>query len=312
VTASIATPRHLGPRQTIVALLALLALASGASGDPGRTEIATWNPFDATGAVKPSLRIKSLGRGGCGEGPGSEAIGDVGYRCGAGNLLADPCWRDGPRPTELAVCPYSPWARKAVTIRVPHLMLRAGVTFAAPRDVEHDPPWALEVGNGQRCVIAQGAHGAVTTRNGDRLVVDYYCRRGGLVLLRNLRRGRVWRVGTARWTGRRYRLLGDVVVRRAIFASLPPPMQRQNDLARAAARASGLLPNGVLRVRMSFPSLAWARVEALAPEGSKSITVAAVVHRVGRRWSVVHVRRPVCRSDQLPPSARRQLFGCAS
>ena len=296
----------------LVALLALLALASDASGGPGRTEIATWNPFDATGALKPSLRIKSLGRGGCGEGPGSEAIGDVGYRCGAGNLLADPCWRDGPHPTDLVVCPYSPWDRKADTIRVPHLMLDAGLTFAAPLDVEHDPPWTLEVGAGNRCVIAQGAHDSVMTRNGRRLVVDDFCERGGLVLLRNLRRGRVWRIGTARWTGRRYHLLGDVVVRRATFPSLSPPMQGQNDLARAAAKASGLLRNGVLRVRMSFPGLAWARVEALAPEDTNPITVSAVVHRVGHTWSVVHVRPPVCRSDQVPPSARRPLFGCAT
>jgi len=296
----------------LVALVAILTLAGGSSGGaiPRRTAIATWNPFDATGAVKASLQIKSLGRGGCGAGAGSETIGNFGYRCGAGNLLADPCWRDGPRPTDLVVCTYSPWSRRASTIRVPHLMFDAGVTFAAPLDVEHDPPWALEVGDGNRCVIEQGAHSTVTTRNGGRLVVDYYCGRGGLVLLRNLRRGRIWRIGTARWTGRRYRLLGDVVVRRAIFPSLPPKMQRQNDLARAAAKASARHLAGLLRVRMSFPALDWANVEALAPEGSKAITTWSVVHRVGRRWSIVHVRRPVCRGDQLPRSVRRQLFGC--
>jgi len=294
----------------LVVLSALLALAGVATGGgtARRTAIATWNPFDAAGAVKPSLKIKPLGLGSCS--PISEVIGEFGYRCGADNLVADPCWRDGPHQTDLVVCPYSPWDARAATIRVPHFMLASGVTFAARVDLRSDPPWGLELENGNRCLLAQGAHDSIATRNGHRLVVDYFCDRDSVVLMRNLRRGRVWRIGAARWTGRRYRLLGDVVIRRAIFPSLPPPMQRQNDLARAAAAASGLPLSQLLRVRISFPALDWANVEALAPETSKAISVWVVVHRAGRSWSIVHVRRPVCRSPQLPASARRQLFGC--
>lgn len=298
-------------RSLLPALLAFAAVAAGGAAQQ-RTAIASWSPFAPAGAVKPSLEIEPLGRGGCGSGPGSEAIGDYGYRCGAKNWLDDPCWRDGPQPTDLVICPYGPWDRKAATIRVPHLMLAAGVTFAAPVDAGRDPPWALELANGSRCLLAQGAHDSIALKNGRRLVVDYFCGRSNVVLLRNLRRGRVWRIGTARWTGRRYRLLGDAVVRRAVFPSLPPPMRRQNDLARAAGAASGLRLSQVLRVRMAFPALDWANVEALAPETSKAITVWRVVHRTGRRWSVVHVRRPVCRDRRVPPGARRQLFGCAS
>ena len=273
--------------------------------------MATWNPFDRTGAVKPSLTLKPLGVGGCGSAPGSEAIGDFGYRCGAGNLLADPCWRDGSQPTDFVVCPSSPWARSADTIRVPRLMLAAGVTFAARSNPDRDPPWALELRDDNRCLIAQGAHDAVRLGGGRELVVDYYCDRRGIVLLRNLRHGGVWRIGSASWTGHRYRRLGDVTVARAIFPSLPPAMRRQDDLARAAAAASGLPLAHVVRVRISFPALDWANVEALAPETSKAITVWSVVHRSRRTWRVVQVRRPVCRSPQLPASARRQLFGCA-
>jgi hypothetical protein len=286
---------------------ALVAVAA-ASGD--RTRVATWSPFAANGTLKRSLRIEPLGRGGCGSGPGSETIGEYGYRCFAKNVVGDPCWRDGPRPTDLVVCPDSPWAGKAATIRMPHLMLEAGVTFAAPVDAGRDPPWALELASGNRCIVAQGAHDSIVLKDGRRLVVDYFCERSHIVLLRNLRRGRVWRIGTARWNGRRYRLLGAAVVRRAVFASLPPPMRRQNDLGREAAAASGLRLSQVLRVRMAFPALDWANVEALAPETSKAITVRRVVHRTGRRWSVVLVRRPVCRDGRVPPSARRQLFDC--
>jgi hypothetical protein len=298
-------------KRQLVALSTVFALVvvASASATARTTSVVTWNPFDAAGAVKQSLKIKPLGSGGCGNAAGSERIGDFGYRCGAGNLLADPCWGDGPGPTNLVICPYSPWARKAATIRVPHFMLAAGVTFAAPLDPRRDPPWGLELADGSRCPLTQGAHDSVATKHG-RLAVDYYCDPRGIVLLRNLKRGRVWRIGSARWTGRRYQLLGEVDVRRAIFPSLPPAMQRQNDLAREAAAASGLPLAQVLRVRISFPALDWANVEALAPEKSKAITVSAVVHRVRGEWSIVHIRRPVCRSRQLPSTARRQLFGC--
>ena len=105
-------------------------------------------------------------------------------------------------------------------------------------------------------------------------------------------------------------MLGDVAVSRAIFPSLPPPMQRQNDLARQAAQASRLPLSQLLRVRLSFPALAWAHVTALGPVTSNAITVSAVVHREGRAWSLVHISKPVCKSAQLPPGSHRQLFGC--
>jgi hypothetical protein len=243
-------------------------------------------------------------------GPSSEVIGDLGYRCTAGNVLADPCWRDGPQQTDLVLCPYSPWDRRAATIHVPHLMLAAGVTFAEPIDPKTFPPWGIETENGTRCLLLQGAHDSVVVKSGRRLVVDYACDRGSVFLLRNLQRGGLWRIGSARWTGHRYRLLGDVTIRRAIFPSLPTPMRRQNRLARAAAAESGLPLSQVLRVRITFPALDWAYVEAASPATSKANSVWSLVHRAARSWRAVHVRRPFCRSTRVPLNARRQLFGC--
>lgn len=286
-----------------VLLVAVLVLVAAARADTTerKTVVATWNPV---GTVKRTLTLKPLGRGGCG--PGSEAIGDFGYRCGAKHWVVDPCWRDGPAPTELVVCPTSPWLRRAATIRVPKLMFVAGVTFAAPVDFRRDPPWAVELADGNHCLLAQGAHDSIKTKHGE-LVVDYYCE-GNLYLLRNLKRGSVWRIGAATQTGGQYRLRGSVAIRRAIFPSLPPAMQRQNDLARTAARASGL--RDLLMVRMSFPAHEWAWIQALAPESSKAITVWKVVHRRGNSWTVVRIRRPVCQDSQVPQRVRRQLFGC--
>jgi hypothetical protein len=247
----------------------------------------------------------SLGRGRCG--PGSEAIGDLGYRCGAGNLLADPCWRDGAAPSDNAVCATSPWASRAYTIRVPRLLFSAGVTFSASIDPRHDPPWALVLDDGNRCLLFQGAHDSLSTRRG-RIVIDYYCLRGHVNLLGNLRRGPRWRIGAARWTGHRYQLLGTVTVRRAIFASLPPAMKRENDLARDAAAATGLLPH-VLLVRLAFPKLGWAYAQALAPDNSAAVTIWRLARRQGHTWQRVRLKRAPCHSE-LPRSVRRQLFGC--
>jgi len=296
-----------------VLLVTVLVLAAAASADTSerKTVIATWNPV---GTAKGTLRLEPLGRGRCG--PGSEVIGNFGYRCGAGRWLADPCWRDGPAPTDLVVCPTSPWSSRAATIRVRNLMFAAGVTFAAPIDFRRDAPWAVELADGSRCRLLQGAHDSIKTKHG-RITVDYYCDGNRLFLLRNLTRGQVWRIGAATWSASRFRLRGSgyqlrgtVAIRRAIFPSLPPAMQSQNDLARAATRASGL--RDLLMVRMGFPAHEWAYVQALAPENSKAITVWRLVHRRGTSWNVVRVRRPACQDSQVPKRVRRQLFGCRS
>jgi hypothetical protein len=284
----------MGPRLPLLAAslsAAVLILFVGLSGAAApRTEVVGWSPFGQSGTIKTTLRIEPLGRGGCIPGPSSEAIGNLGYRCTAGNVLADPCWRNGAKPTDTVICGSTPWDARVGTIRVPTLMLSSGVTFAAPVD----------------CILQQGAHDAVTLPggNGRRLVVDYSCLRSGTVLLRDLSRGQPWRITSAKWTGHEYRLLGKVVVRRAIFGSLPPPMLKQNALARSAARAAPFSLGNVARVRLAFPALNWAYVESFAGFN-------VVVHRIDGGWRVVDIRRPACDHKQLSRIILRQLFGCA-
>jgi hypothetical protein len=287
-----------------VALVAFLFLVSGATAGAGarRTTITSWNPV---GVARSSLTFASLGSGTCG--PGSDVLGDLGYRCGARNLIADPCWRDGAAVTDNVVCATSPWASHAYTIRVPRLLFSAGVTFSARVDPQHDWPWALVLDDGNRCLLYQGAHDSVITRRG-RIAVEYHCLRGDVFLLRTLRRGPVWHIPAVRWTGTHYRLLGTASIRRAIFASLPPAMKRQNDLAREAAAATGFLKD-VLLVRLALPTPAWAYVRALAPDNSRAITTWRLVRRQAHRWQVVRLKRSPCRS-RVPPAVRRQLFGC--
>jgi hypothetical protein len=93
--------------------------------------------------------------------------------------VADPCWR--------------------------RLLRRPGVDFGPLVD----ETWDLELADGDRCRLLTGAHDLAP--NG--LPVDYSCE-SGLTLVRNLRRGRVWKIGAYRYDRSGYHAVGDVTIRR--------------------------------------------------------------------------------------------------
>ena len=192
-------------------------------------------------------------------------------------------------------------------LRSPRLLLYPGVTYLN----DAYAPWGVELTTGERCRLVQGAHDAVH-RRGHTYVVDYGCDKPNLVLLRNLRRGRVWRIGAARYLGlnRGYKLLGFVPIRRAYFGGLPPAMERQRELAaRAVAVARHVVHRSSPRahldlvwVRMTLPDGLWAYVIfASYPRGWF-----ALLHRVGGTWTDASAFKPYCK--KLPPDVRRQLF----
>jgi len=197
-------------RYSLVVLAVLVTLVVAGSSPAGSlaTEIVRWSPFDAAGDIKSGLEVQQLGQGEClGR---SLTIGARGYRCKAGRWVLDPCWRsdDG------VVCAGFPWDTVVSTIRVPGF----------PRNAhgEQPQPWAIELADGHRCRVLQSSHANVTLR-GRPLAVDYDCD-DGLVLLRNLSGGRVWRVAAARWADGRYAVEPDVVVRRAFFGARGGPV----------------------------------------------------------------------------------------
>lgn len=114
--------------------------------------------------------------------PGSEAIGQA-YRCFAGNAVYDPCWAEkAAAPTVL--CVTNPWLHTAARLRV------SSPLEPIPAEGGGGPgePWGIQLAGGQRCSLAQGAHGTF-----EGTVVDYYCT-PGLSLLRGLNRA------SATWT----------------------------------------------------------------------------------------------------------------
>jgi hypothetical protein len=301
-----AVRRPLAAQAVLLALTVTgVALAAGST-TPTRTEIVRWSPFDAQGVVKKTLRVHPKGRGRCSD--TYTTAGDIAYRCDQGNLLFFPCWRDGPDPTEFVLCTGTPWTSSVERLRSPGLLLYPGVTYL------DDPysPWAVELAGGEHCRLFQGAHSSIH-RGSRTYVVDYYCDHNNLVLLRTLRRGRVWRIGAAHYIDLKhgYRLLGTRMIRRAFFGGLPPPMERQRKLAaQAVATARRVIqlraPHAQLDltwVRVNLPDVQWAYVLFSSTAGKGSF---ALLHRRDGRWVDASSYKPYC--TRLPRTVRRQLF----
>jgi hypothetical protein len=186
-------------------LLAFAVIGCGGGDGALRTDVVHWTPFDGDGKLESSLDVQELGNGEClGR---SLTIGAPGYRCKAGRWVLDPCWRNG----DGVACVGFPWDDTVSTIRVPGSWLDAHPTDAGTPA----RPWAIELADGRRCRLLQSSHVTVKLR-GRPLHVDYDCD-DGLVLLRNLSRGRVWTVATAKWDHGRYAVDPGAIVRRAYF-----------------------------------------------------------------------------------------------
>jgi hypothetical protein len=297
---------RVAPYALILVLVATGFAAAGGAAPPARTQIVHWSPFDAHGAVRKTLRVHSRGTGRCSD--TYTTAGDIAYRCEQGHFLLFPCWRDGPNPTEFVLCTGTPWASSIERLRSPGLLLYPGITYL------DDPysPWAVELATGERCRLLQGAHDAIPRRT-HRYVVDYGCDRGDLVLLRTLRRGRLWRIGAARYVNAKggYKLLGDRIIRRAFFGGLPPSMERQRQLAAKAVATARVVIHRVaprahlelVWVRMTLPDARWAYVLFSSVDGSGSF---ALLHREHGGWVDASSYKPYC--TKLPGTVRRQLF----
>jgi hypothetical protein len=299
--------RWIRPLAVYCVLLAALPIVVGlGSAEPTRTEIIRWSPFNSRGVLKNALRVHRLGSGRCTD--TYTTAGDIAYRCGRGSYVYFPCWRDGPNPTEFVVCTGDPWTSSVSRLRSPGLLLYPGVTYLD----DAYSPWAVELAGGEHCRLFQGAHSAIH-RGKRTYVVDYYCDRDNLVLLRNLRRGLVWRIGAARYVNLKvgYKLLGDRTIRRAFFGALPPPMERERKLAAQAVAAARVVihrdaPRAHLElawVRLTLPDAQWAYVLFSSTGGKGRF---ALLHREDGRWVDASSYKPYCKT--LAPRVRRQLF----
>jgi hypothetical protein len=103
---------------------------------------------------------------------GSESIGQA-YRCFAGNFVYDPCWAER-AATPTVLCVPVPWSATDIRLQV------VAPLSAIPAGPGTSEPWGVELADGQRCELEQGAHSLFDGR-----VIDYYCS-SRLSLLRGL------------------------------------------------------------------------------------------------------------------------------
>lgn len=79
------------------------------------------------------------------------AIRDDAWRCTIGNTLYDPCFELMAGGDEL-VCPEGPWDKRAIK-----LVLTENLPVEAGNGEEvREPPWAMELANGAKCVALAG------------------------------------------------------------------------------------------------------------------------------------------------------------
>ena len=157
-------------------LPAVAAVSASAATSP--TAVRFTSPVTATG-LAPGYRVTKTQSAECED--GSDSIAGAIYRCFAGSAVYDPCWRDPRaadgkdvvcllRPGETSLTELTPTAPVAVR--------------PATLEVDRFEPWGIELADGHKCLLAQGAHDTVgPPQNG--FVVDWLCG-GTLALLRGL------------------------------------------------------------------------------------------------------------------------------
>jgi len=128
------------------------------------TESRIFTPVSLSGT--PTIKITKTADGRCWEGslvaPRREA-----WRCFLGNDIEDPCFTAG---YEDVICPTGgPWTGEGIEIRLSEPVSSAPNTNESQQP-ESVNPWALELTDGKRCILASGATSVV-----DSLRQNYLC-----------------------------------------------------------------------------------------------------------------------------------------
>ncbi|MGD0386369.1 MAG: hypothetical protein ABSB73_09555 [Solirubrobacteraceae bacterium] len=176
------------PRSRLIALLAAVTVVAGAGGAIAailtRTEHTGHLPvFTAHGELSPQFRVGSRGRGYCWTSSLATDETDA-YRCMQGNAIHDPCFAASPHADTVA-CFIDPW--HPVTL----LVLTRPLPTHAPATAEA-LPWAIETGDGRRCVYLTGA---TAPMGGER--INYGCVGGSYLIGSPDRRAPLWTIRSA-------------------------------------------------------------------------------------------------------------------
>lgn len=148
----------------VMALSALsVALAAPAS---ARTLELRYTPFAADGSLRDGLHATPAFGGTCSTGSFLVAGPGV-FRCVQDSFIRDPCYLDTAAANaarSVVVCIETPWSPNVLHLRV-----------TGPLDPRYgarvdDPPWALRLASGRRCLLVAGAAPVVGGRR-----MNYTC-----------------------------------------------------------------------------------------------------------------------------------------
>lgn len=137
----------------------------------GSTQIHFYQPVTEQG-VASGLRIREAGDGYCWWGSIVDQHRSDAWRCAHETTILDPCFND-PYYFKAVLCAPDPWSE--VLVRLPIVRL--------PRDKQNqgEPPgplpWAVELGDGERCVMQSGATSVTAGRRW-----NYLCDTGAWLL----------------------------------------------------------------------------------------------------------------------------------
>lgn len=121
-----------------------------------KTQVEVFTPFSITGHLVPTIRATAPVAGSCWTASIALPTRSDAWRCMTSNSIYDPCFAD-PRNESLVLCVPAPWTHLATAVH-----LSAPLTTNSPASATPgSPPWALLLGNGDRCETETGAAGTI-------------------------------------------------------------------------------------------------------------------------------------------------------
>lgn len=165
---------------------AALAQQSPQAAPPAATQVRVFTPFNSSGLVI-GLAVTSKVSGSCFASSVATPQRPDAWRCNAGNAIYDPCFQNLLGDQKELACARDPFSADVVLLTL---------TKALPQN-EHkaEPnylkgmPWAIELANGQKCVLFTGATAPVAGMR-----INYGCPDGGQVVGPVDRTLPLWRV----------------------------------------------------------------------------------------------------------------------
>lgn len=135
---------------SVVASAALGTSLAAAGTGPTGTKVSVYNPITPTGTLSSTLRVTAHIRGQC---SGGGVAGRSSYRCiTTSSRIVDPCF--AAHPSGPFYCPTDVVGPDVVEINV---RMRAATTSMEPAERR----WAVELANGQVCIMVNAAWGGL-------------------------------------------------------------------------------------------------------------------------------------------------------